>query len=235
MALSWTRPSEQSDPRNSKRWFTEPTRLIRIGRPIAAHLLPFIADISLTGTEHLPPGGPFILASNHVSAIDSIILNALLPRYPYFMAKSELFKHPISAWFLRNAGAFPVDRRGGDAWAMSHAMHILEKNQVLGIYPEGTRSRQHGRLGKAKTGTVRIALQQNVPIVPVAISGTDSILDNYRGLLRPPPVCIRIGAPFDVCSRVREHPVAYETILKLTDELMTRIAEMLPNEKRGPY
>ena len=100
MALGSIRQAERQDPRDHKRWFTEPTLLTRIGRPVAARALPFLANITLTGVKNLPPTGPFVLASNHASALDSVILDALLPRYPYFMAKSELFKHPIAAWFL---------------------------------------------------------------------------------------------------------------------------------------
>ena len=229
---------ERQDPRDRKRWFAEPTLVTRIGRPVAATALPLLANVSLIGLEHLPPTGPFVLAANHVSALDSVILDALLPRYPYFMAKSELFEHPLTAWFLRQAGAFPVDRKGGDEWAIHHALHILERGQVLGIYPEGTRSRNKGsdgpRLGRAKTGAVRIALQQGVPIVPVAISGTDAFgklltrsMKHWHPL-RPPLVSIRIGEPFDVVSRVTEQALSSETLRALTEELMSRIADMLP-------
>ncbi|MBN1582943.1 MAG: 1-acyl-sn-glycerol-3-phosphate acyltransferase [Anaerolineae bacterium] len=227
--------TDQQDPRSRKRWFTEPTLVTRIGRPVAARALPLLANISLAGVEHLPPTGPFVLAANHVSALDSVILDALLPRYPYFMAKSELFKHPLAAWFLRYAGAFPVERKGGDEWAIHHALHVLESGQVLGIYPEGTRSRKKGSLGKAKTGAVRIALQKNVPIVPVAISGTDMLLKQSWNLLRPPPVSVRIGEPFDIVSRITEFPPSQETIRNLTEELMLRIAKMLPQDRWGRY
>jgi 1-acyl-sn-glycerol-3-phosphate acyltransferase len=230
-----TRLTEKQDPRNAKHWFTEPTLLTRIGRPVAARALPFLADITLTGTEHLPLTGPFILAANHVSALDSVILEALLPRYPYFMAKSELFRHPLAALLLRYAGAFPVERKGGDEWAILHAMRVLEKGQVLGIYPEGTRSQSRGTLGRAKTGAVRIALQKDVPIVPVAIWGTDTLFSQYRNPLRPPPVSVRVGKPFEVTSRVTDQPISYDVIRELTTELMTRIADMLPKEKRGEY
>jgi 1-acyl-sn-glycerol-3-phosphate acyltransferase len=227
--------TKQQDPRNRKRWFIEPTLITRIGRPVAARALPLLANISLTGVEHLPPTGAFVLAANHVSALDSVILDALLPRYPYFMAKSELFRHPLAAWFLRHAGAFPVERKGGDEWAIHHALHVLENGQVLGIYPEGTRSRDQGSLGKAKTGAVRIALQKNVPIVPVAISGTDTLLKQYRNPLNPPPVSVRIGEPFDIVSRVAQRPPSHETIRELTKELMLRIADMLPPDRQGEY
>lgn len=223
------------DPRDRKRWYTRPTWLIRIGRPLARLILPFVADLTLTGVEHIPPTGAVILASNHAAMIDPLLLNAFLPRYPYFMSKRELFKHPLAAWFLRLAGAFPVDRSGGDAWAMRQAGRVLEAGQVLGIFPEGTRSRQHGVLTRGKTGAVRLALEQGAPIVPVAILGSDVLLDQYRNPLRPPPVRVYIGEPIWVSEMIEHSPPHYEDVQALTALLMTRIAEMMPPEKRGEY
>jgi|GEM_PF-122754 len=234
-ARSWPRALETQDPRERKRWFTRPTWLVRLGRPLARAILFLIADVKLTGVENLPAVGAFILAGNHLSMLDPILLCALLPRYPYFMSKQELFRHPLLAWFLRNAGAFPVDRRGGDAWAMTQARRILQQGQVLGIFPEGTRSRQTGALGKGKTGAVRLALEANVPIVPVAILGSDRLLTDYRNPLRPPVVQIHIGAPMYTSEMITSSPPSYEEIQNMTILLMRRIAEMMPPEKRGAY
>ncbi|MBN1933303.1 MAG: 1-acyl-sn-glycerol-3-phosphate acyltransferase [Anaerolineae bacterium] len=250
LALLWASPSnlwkthtalifpssiDDRDPRDCKRWHVRPTWLIRIGRPVARQILPFVVDLTLTGTEHLPATGAAILACNHASLLDPILLDAFFPRYSYFMSKQELFRHPLMAWFLRNAGAFPVNRSGGDTWAMRHAEHILQEGQVLGIFPEGTRSKQRGTLGKGKTGAVRLALEQGAPIIPVAILGTDTLLDKYRNPLRPPPVSVHIGTPIYVDEMVTHSPPRYEEIQILTTLLMERIAEMMPPEKRGEY
>ena len=236
MEPTWSKQiNGQQDPRSEKQWFIKPTWLVRLGRPTASRFLSLFTNITLTGTKNLPPTGPFILAANHVSMVDSIILNALLPRYPFFMAKSELFSNPAMAWFLRHAGAFPVYRGARDQWALQQAMRILEAGQVLGIYPEGTRSKEQGRLGKAKTGAVRLALAQQVPIVPVAITGSAALLKLKRNLLRSIPIHVHIGELFDVCNRVSEHTPSNETIRALSTELMVRIARMLPPEKRGMY
>lgn len=223
------------DPRTRKRWPIHTTWLIRLGRPLARLFLPFLADVHLIGIENLPPEGAFVLAGNHLSMLDPILLCALLPRYPYFMSKQELFRHPLLAWFLRQAGAFPVDRSGGDLWAMDHARRILQSGNVLGIFPEGTRSRQDGILGKGKTGAVRLALESNVPIVPVAIVGSDRLSAEYQGPWRPVPVHVHIGTPLYVGQMVTQASPSPEEVQVLTTLLMKRIAEMLPPKKRGVY
>lgn len=233
--VTWPRRIDEQDPRDLKRWYTRPTWLIRIGRPLARLVLSFVADLTLTGVEHLPPTGAVILASNHAAMIDPLLLNAFLPRYPYFMSKQELFRHPLAAWLLRLAGAFPVDRGGGDTWAMRQAGRVLEAGQVLGIFPEGTRGERRGVLSKGKTGAVRLAIEQGAPILPVALLGTDVLLDTYRNPLRPPSVSIHIGEPIWVSEMIEHSPPRYEEIQALTALLMTRIAEMMPPEKRGEY
>src|SRR5213079_995595 len=148
--------------------------------------------MSRIGREHIPRTGPCIIAANHRSFLDPFIIGTLLRRPVYFVAKKELFGNRLQAWFLNALGAFPIDRGNADADAMSTAREILERGDVVVIFPEGTRIRP-GALGKPKRGVGRLALETGVPVVPVAVIGTESIRRGWR--IRPHKVRIRVGRP----------------------------------------
>jgi glycerol-3-phosphate dehydrogenase (NAD(P)+) len=144
------------------------------------------------GTEHLPRSGPLLLASNHRSFLDPFVIGTLVRRPVYYMAKRELFEHPLVAWLLNGLGAFPVDRGAGDAEAIETARAILERGDCVVVFPEGTRVRP-GPLGHPRRGVGRLALQSGAPVVPIAVFGTEDV---RRGvLIRPRKVRIRVGAP----------------------------------------
>jgi len=144
------------------------------------------------GMEHVPTEGPIIIASNHRSFMDPWVIGMLLRRPVYYVAKTELFHRPFTAWLLSSLGAFPVDRGGGDRDAMDAARRILERGDVVVIFPEGTRIRP-GALGTPKRGVGRLALQTGAPVVPVALIGTGAIRRGWR--IRPHRVRIRAGRP----------------------------------------
>jgi 1-acyl-sn-glycerol-3-phosphate acyltransferase len=125
--------------------------------------------------------------------------------------------------FLRQLGAFPVKRGERDEWALNHAREVLDKGQVLAMFPEGTRSQGRG-LRPAKTGAARFALDANCPILPVAVSGTEKMLEQFP---KRSQVVIQVGEPI--------YPQEGENALALTDRLMFTLAEMLPVELRGVY
>ncbi len=144
------------------------------------------------GMEHVPKDGGLIIASNHRSFMDPWLIGMMLRRPVYYVAKSELFHHPIVAWLLSSLGAFPLDRGQGDRDAMDAARRIVERGDVVVIFPEGTRTRP-GALAIPKRGVGRLALQTGAPIVPVALIGTDAV---RRGcLIRPRRIRIRAGRP----------------------------------------
>jgi glycerol-3-phosphate dehydrogenase (NAD(P)+) len=144
------------------------------------------------GREHIPSDGPLIIAANHRSFMDPWVIGMMLRRPIYYVAKTELFHRRSVAWLLSALGAFPVDRGNGDRDAMDAARKILERGDVVVIFPEGTRTRP-GALGTPKRGVGRLALETGAPIVPVALIGTEAVRRGWR--IRPHKVRVRAGRP----------------------------------------
>jgi glycerol-3-phosphate dehydrogenase (NAD(P)+) len=148
--------------------------------------------MSRIGREHIPVDGPVIFAANHRSFLDPFVIACMSRRPLYYVAKKELFRRPLTAWFLNSLGAFPIDRGNADKDAMSTAREILERGDSVLIFPEGTRIRP-GTLGVPKRGVGRLALETGAPVIPVAVIGTETIRRGWR--VRPHKVSIRAGAP----------------------------------------
>ncbi|HUB76641.1 MAG TPA: lysophospholipid acyltransferase family protein, partial [Solirubrobacteraceae bacterium] len=126
-----------------------------------------------TGMEHIPRSGPVILAANHRSFLDPFVIGTLTRRPVYYVAKKELFLHPLAGWLMSRLGAFPIDRGAGDVQAMDTARAILERGDCVVIFPEGTRTRP-GPLGTPHRGVGRLAIQTGAPVEPVAVLGTEA-------------------------------------------------------------
>jgi 1-acyl-sn-glycerol-3-phosphate acyltransferase len=148
--------------------------------------------LSRIGRENIPASGGVIFASNHRSFLDPFIVGVLTRRPVYYVAKSEIFKNPLVAWFVSSLGAFPVRRGAGDPEMMATARAILERGECVLIFPEGTRTRP-GSLGRPKRGVGRLALETGAPVVPVALIGTEAVRRGWR--IRPKKVRARIGRP----------------------------------------
>jgi 1-acyl-sn-glycerol-3-phosphate acyltransferase len=186
------------------------------------------------GRENIPLTGTIILATNHVNLFDPFFLMFSFPRWINFMAKEELFRSPLLRPWLRWAGSLPI-RRGGkirDKQKMlKSARDTLEKGFILGMFPEGGRSRD-GKLRKGKPGSAVIASKTNVPLLPVGIAGTDKI-KGISWLWKRPSIVVNIGKPFKLpptnsqMSRSQMH--------LLTTQLMREIAALLPPEYQGAY
>jgi glycerol-3-phosphate dehydrogenase (NAD(P)+) len=144
------------------------------------------------GREHLPKTGPAILACNHRSFLDPFVIAMLTRRPVYSMAKEELFKGRIRSWLLVRVGAFPIRRGAGDLEAMETARAILERGDIVIMFPEGTRVRR-GPLGQPHGGAGRLALETGAPLIPVAINGTQNVRRGWR--IRPRRITVRAGAP----------------------------------------
>ncbi|MCF6277936.1 MAG: 1-acyl-sn-glycerol-3-phosphate acyltransferase [Anaerolineales bacterium] len=211
------------DPRERQNFRFEATPF-RIGLVnVLTWVFRLFMDLRVEGVENFPPEGAVIVAANHVTNFDVFPMQISLPRPIFYMAKSQLFKNPLMDIALRNVGAFPVHRGGKDIWALNHARKVLEHAQTLGMFPEGTRSRGEG-LRLAKTGTARLAIEADVPVVPMAIVGSDKF---FREFPRRNPVAVKFCAPI--------RPRAGEDALALTDRIMFCIAANLPPEMRGVY
>jgi 1-acyl-sn-glycerol-3-phosphate acyltransferase len=193
------------------------------------------ARVEVQGKEKMPRQGPLILASNHFNNADPPLLAAAMPRRLVYMAKHEMFQWPILGMMARLAGAFPVRRSEADLGALRMATAVLREGKVLAMFPEGTRSKD-GRLHEAHPGTALLALRSEVPIMPVAISGTESVsiirLPLYLLRGRRPHVRVVLGDPFFLPPIER---VTAEEATRCTDIIMGRIAAMLPPSQRGEY
>jgi 1-acyl-sn-glycerol-3-phosphate acyltransferase len=144
------------------------------------------------GREHLPKHGPLLLASNHRSFLDPFLIGTCLRRPIYYFAKRELFEKRWQAWILNSLGAFPVDRGAGDRAALDTAREILERGDCVVVFPEGTRKRG-GALGMPRRGIGRLALETGVPVVPIAVIGSEHVRRGWR--IRPRKVRVRVGPP----------------------------------------
>ena len=215
--------SLENDSRNRKRFAFHATLFRKLLIAFLRQIFHLIMKTDVGGLEYLPPDGPVVIACNHVTNLDVFPMQLSLPRPIFFMAKAELFKFPLMDVALRNLGAFPVYRGEKDAWAMKHAYKVLEQGQALGMFPEGTRNKGKG-LGVAKTGTARMALENNCPVVPMIVIGTDEFFKHFP---RRANVTVKLLPPL--------LPKPGETPLALTDRLMFSMAAALPEEMRGVY
>ena len=166
-------------------------------------LLAVLGRPKIEGLEYVPQSGPAILASNHLAVMDSFYLPLVERRRITFLAKSEYFtgtgfKGWLSRWFFTAVGQVPIDRSSADAAqaALDTAKRVLDEGKLLGMYPEGTRS-PDGRLYKGKTGLARLALETGVPVIPVAMIGTNKVNPPGTSMLRFSKVTVRFGKPMD--------------------------------------
>ncbi len=221
---------QSKDWRNNYTWVTHQTLWVTVAKPLVRWGCWPILRIKWEGLENFPAGA-CIFASNHVSNFDpTAILSTLPDRHGYFMAKAELYSNSFLRWFLPKAGAFPVNRGESDRWALAQAGRVLQAGQMLGMFPEGTRSK-NGKLKRGKPGTVKLAVRFGVPIVPVAILNTQNVRRGFRCTR----VTIRVEKPLDVVALAGPPPHTEKTFQQLTTTLMQRIAAMLPPEQRGIY
>jgi 1-acyl-sn-glycerol-3-phosphate acyltransferase len=206
----------------------------RIVATIARTLFKLLFSWEARGQENVPPTGPLIVIANHVHLLDPVLLLISFPRWVSFMAKQELFRNPFLRPILRCAQVFVVRRQGTTAekrQAIEQAKDLLHRGLVIGMFPEGKRSRE-GRLLPGRTGTARIASQMGVFLVPVGITGTDKI-KGITWLWKRPHIVVRIGQPFRLPSP--DGRLNRTQLELLTARLMSEIAVLLPPEYQGAY
>ncbi len=195
---------------------------------------------TIDGLENIPTSGGALLASNHLAVADSFFLPLLVDRRIAFMAKREYFTQPgFTGWlkkeFFTGVGQVPLDRGSGNAAraALDTGNRLLGEQWLVGIYPEGTRS-PDGRLYKGKTGVARMALESEVPVIPVAMMGTDKVNPIGSTIWRPRKIRIRIGQPLDFS---RYYGMANDRFIQrsMTDEIMYALMELSGNEYVDVY
>ncbi len=192
------------------------------------------------GLEHVPEDGAAIFASNHLSFSDSIFLPLVLERRVTFLAKSDYFtgtgiKGRLTAAFFRGVGQVPIDRSGGKASeaALRSGLKILEAGELLGLYPEGTRS-PDGRLYRGRTGVARMALTAGVPVLPVAMIDTDKAQPTGQIIPNIRRIGVRIGAPLDF-SRYEGMEGDRFVLRSITDEIMYELMQLSGQEYVDMY
>lgn len=199
---------------------------------------------TIEGVENIPAEGGVLLASNHQAVMDSFYLPLMVKRQIQFPAKKEYFTGTgvvgsLQRWFFTSVGQIPIDRSSGDAAqaALDTGKEVLERGDVLGIYPEGTRS-PDGRIYRGKTGMARLAMATGVPVVPVAMIGTRQANPIGTWIPRPAKVRIRIGKAIDPLAFAREmgtDPQDYETLRAFTNLVTQTLAELTGQEYVDVY
>lgn len=184
------------------------------------------------GTHHVPRTGRVILASNHLSFLDSVVIAMVAPRPVYFLTKAEYFDRRRTRWFFAAVGSVPVrrgDHRAAQA-ALDAAREVLLAERAFGIYPEGTRSLD-GRLHRGRTGAAWLALTTGAPVVPVALGGTAALQPVGRRLPRVGRVTVRFGAPMRFADSAGD-PAARRAV---TDEIMNAIGALSGQQRCSTY
>lgn len=182
--------------------------------------------------ENIPPTGPAILATNHLSRLDIPLLFINPVRADTTALITDKYLHyPFFRWFVTSAGGIWLDRDRADFGALSASKEVLNRGMMLGIAPEGTRSKTT-QLLEGKPGTILIALRTGAPIIPVGLSGTEASLGRIFTFQRP-RISMRIGKPFTIPPLERDRRA--EQLKYWSDELMLRIAALLPEKYHGFY
>lgn len=202
-----------------------------VGNLIVGTALRLLATFRVERVGAVPPQGKLLVVSNHTGLIDPALLSLSVPRRLRFLAKEEAFGNALAGWILRAYGAFPVARNRRDIQGLRWARSILERDEVIALFPEGTRSPRG--LRKPVPGVVHLHLRTQAPMLPVAITGTQHITTIPRIFLPTGHITVRVGEPFAL--PVTEARVEKGDVPALADMIMRRIADLLPEEQRGVY
>ncbi len=214
-------PHKQIDASRPSLWY-------RTVRAVMRALFSLLTNYKVTGQENIPPAGPLILTTNHLSAVD---LPAVMIAIPLQATAFAASKHQggLRGLILRSFNVIFVRRGTPDRKALRQALQVLERGGVLGLSPEGTRS-PTGALIRGKPGAAFLALNSGVTILPIGLTGTETVLREWRHLRRP-KIRVNIGKPY----RLQTSENGRRYLQALSDQMMLRIAELLPLEYRGVY
>jgi 1-acyl-sn-glycerol-3-phosphate acyltransferase len=204
----------------------------RLVDAVISGLLRIICKVDGKQIEKVPAHGPLILITNHVNFLEIPVIHCRLrPRRVIGLAKAEAWENPILRWLFDQWEAIPIRRGESDIGALRQALDALNRGEILGLAPEGTRS-GHGRLQRGHTGIVTIALRSGAPLLPFVFYGGDAFRQNVRRLRRT-PFHIVVGEPFTLDAG--EERMDRDVRQRITDEIMYRLAALLPPAYRGHY
>ena len=170
-------------------------------------ILKVLFRLKVRGREHIPKKGAFILASNHVSYVDPVAVGVACPRRLNFMAKSDLFIHRWSSWFMSQLGGFEVKRDSADLSALKEAMRRLSNGEALMIFPEGSRS-VNGKLFPPQAGVGFLAAKLNVPVIPAFVKGSEIALPKGAKFLKPTKISVCFGKQIPIERRMPYEDIA---------------------------
>lgn len=203
-----------------------------LGRSLSLPLRRAWLDVEHVGRENVPTTGPVVLAANHLAFIDSLLVMYSLKRSVAFLGKAEYLDHPVASRLFPMTGMLPLDRSGRRTRVtLDRANQILTDGGIVGVHPEGTRSRD-GLLGEGHRGVAQMALRASAPVVPVALVGTDDAqpvgqaVPNFRGKVQ-----VRFGAPIGL-GPWADAPRSATSRTGLTNEIMDAIAALSGQERR---
>lgn len=203
-----------------------------LGRGLSLPLRRAWLNVDHVGLENVPTTGPVVLAANHLAFIDSLLVMYALQRPVAFLGKAEYLDHPIASRLFPMTGMLPLDRSGRRTRVtLDRANQILTDGGIVGVHPEGTRSRD-GLLGKGHRGVAQMALRASAPVIPVALVGTDTAqpvgqaIPNFRGKVE-----VRFGAPIGL-GPWADAPRSAKSRTELTDEIMDAIGALSGQERR---
>ncbi len=215
-----------------------PNRWYHFGAGLTAFAATLLSRWTVDGREHVPASGPYIVVANHFGFLDPPMVATSLPRPVTFIAKAELWEKPFSRFFSESIGMIPLRRGEADRRALTESLAVLKDGGPIAIFPEGTRGTGQVGLKQGQRGVAFIALLANVPILPVAIWGTEGV-PNVGSIVkmllrfRRPIIRVKIGPTFMI--EPSEGKTSTEVLSSRTDEIMVHIARLLPPEYRGVY
>ena len=199
-------------------------------RQVIGALFRLLARVEITGAEHIPEEGGCLLVTNHISRLDTPALLVAASRRIYPLAADKYKNFPVFNWLLNISEAIWINRTEFDREALLNSIAVLKRGDVLGIAPEGTRSR-NGSLQKAKSGVAFLAARTGVPVIPVGITGTNTMMQDFSHLRRM-RICVTFGEAFDLPKYGK---LTADELDATTDLIMGRLAVLLPPPYRGVY
>lgn len=192
--------------------------LIGILRGFVTVVFSILYRVKIVGRENVPESGPLILCANHVGEMDMFFIGYRIKRLVRWMAKEELFRNPLLGGFIKWLGAFPIKRGKADVEAIKTALKLLEDNEILGMFPEGTRMKKKAAKSvRVKPGIALIAQKSGAPIIPVAVSGS------YKPFSK---IKITFGKPFSI-DLDKDKKYTNSELVEISESIMSKVYDLL--------